>query len=92
MCLFFVAVLWPFCRSFSLVFWTDPSINDCLATPHIETQLDLSFQNLQRWMDWEDEKGNRSWGLHKGHMMELLRTRGESNWSLAEVGFPLFFL
>ena len=39
---------------------TDPSVQDCLATPHIETQLDLSFQNLQQWVDWEDEKGNRA--------------------------------
>lgn len=65
---------------------TDPSLNDCLATPHIETQLDLSFLNLQRWMDWEDEKGNRTWGLNKGQMAELLRVRGEKNWTKAEVG------
>lgn len=67
---------------------TDPSVQDCLATPHIETQLDLSFQNLHQWMDWEDEKGNRTWGMHKGHMAQLLRTRGEKRWTIADVNGP----
>lgn len=67
---------------------TNPSLQDCLATPHIETQLDMSFANLQQWMDWEDEKGNRTWGMHKGHMAELLRARGEKPWDVTDVNGP----
>jgi hypothetical protein len=67
---------------------TDPSLLDCLATPHVETQLDLSFSNLQHWMDWEDDKGNRTWGMHKGHMEEMLRARGEKHWTIHDVNGP----
>ena len=56
---------------------TDPSIQDCIATPHIETTLDCSFCNLQRWM------GRK--GLDKASMAAFLRERGEKAWELADV-------